>query len=314
VVVHPRPAPAESPPERNALRRPREIELDGTAPAIVTLHLYGSSRRAAAPAAGAGAILGDVVRRQPASILLASAAAAALALPLAGCGGDASTADASATGASASAPRAVERLVHHPRPVDPSAGVPVDRGGGSRASAAGDGGFRAPVTASGHLRATSQSLPRPRSDAEIRRTLAASGIPAGDAAALTGDGLAVAPLGAPPVVQAVIQAGNQIARLPYRYGGGHATWVDTAYDCSASISFAFAAAGLIATPMASGELVRWGDAGPGRWITVYANGGHAFMTVAGLRFDTSGLIATDSRWQRAARGTAGFAVRHPPGL
>ena len=160
----------------------------------------------------------------------------------------------------------------------------------------------------------SDALPRPVSDAQIRRELAASGIPSGDRAALTPDGLAVAPLAAPPTVQAVIDAGNQIARLPYRYGGGHATWIDTAYDCSASISFAFAAAGLVSAPMVSGELAQWGDPGPGRWITVFANGGHTFMYVAGLRFDTGGLSATGSRWQGTMRSTAGFAVRHPPGL
>jgi cell wall-associated NlpC family hydrolase len=230
----------------------------------------------------------------PATLL----AALALSFATAGCG------DAARSGAAArptSAPQAVDRLRPHPRAVDPSAGVPAGRGGvyGFRAAASG---------------ATSRSLPRPRSDAEIRRELAASGIPSGATAALTSDGLAVAPLGAPAAVQAVVQAGNQIARLPYRYGGGHATWVDTAYDCSASISFAFAAAGLISAPMVSGDLARWGAPGPGRWITVYANGGHTFMFVAGLRFDTGGLSATGSRWQATSRSTAGFAVRHPVGL
>jgi cell wall-associated NlpC family hydrolase len=233
------------------------------------------------------------------------AVALAAAVALAGCGGGEPSAGAAAV-PPASAPQAVDRLVHHPHAVDPSAGVPAGSSGVSE--------LRAPVTASGHLRTTSRPLPRPRSDAEIRRELAASGIPSGSAAALTGDGLAVAPLGAPPVVQAVIQAGNQIARLPYRYGGGHSTWVDTAYDCSASISFAFAAAGMVSAPMVSGELAHWGDPGPGRWITVYANGGHTFMFVAGLRFDTGGLSATGSRWQGTTRSTAGFAVRHPPGL
>jgi cell wall-associated NlpC family hydrolase len=201
-------------------------------------------------------------------------------------------------GGAASAPQAVDRLARHPRLVDPSAGVVAGEPAPASTPAAGDGG----------------ALPQPQSDAEIRRELAASGIPAGDRAALTHDGLAVAPLAAPSTVQTVIEAGNQIARLPYRYGGGHQTWVDTAYDCSASISFAFAAAGLISAPMVSGELASWGDPGPGRWITVFANGGHTFMEVAGLRFDTGGLRATGSRWQAAPRPTAGFAVRHPPGL
>ncbi|MBS1869964.1 MAG: hypothetical protein JSS99_09895 [Actinobacteria bacterium] len=216
-----------------------------------------------------------------------------LAGALSGCGGD-GAARAGAAARPASAPQAVDRLVPHPRAVDPSVGVPVGH--------------------SGVVAQQSASLPRPQSDAEIRRELAASGIPSGDAAALTADGLAVAPLGAPPVVQAVIQAGNQIARLPYRYGGGHATWIDTAYDCSASISFAFAAAGLISAPMVSGQLAQWGAPGPGRWITVFANGGHTFMYVAGLRFDTGGLAATGSRWQATTRPSAGFAERHPVGL
>lgn len=239
------------------------------------------------------------MRRKLARISLAIVSAAAIAAPLAGCGDGAPSAGAAA--APASAPQAVDRLAHHPRAVDPSAGVPVGASG-------------VVADASGSAAATSASLPQPQSDAEIRRELAASGISSGDRASLTADGLAVAPLDAPPVVQAVIQAGNQIARLPYRYGGGHATWIDTAYDCSASISFAFAAAGLINAPMVSGDLAHWGDPGPGRWITVFANGGHTFMYVAGLRFDTGGLRATGSRWQATSRSTVGFAERHPPGL
>ncbi|HZV75180.1 MAG TPA: hypothetical protein VFF79_15820 [Conexibacter sp.] len=232
------------------------------------------------------------MHRQLASIALVTALAVALAVPLVGCGDSASPAGAAAP--PVNAPQAVDRLARHPRAVDPSAGVPAGQSGVVASEAVG--------------------LPQPRSDAEIRRELAASGIPSGNAASLTGAGLAVAPLAAPPAVQAVIQAGNQIARLPYRYGGGHATWIDTAYDCSASISYAFAAAGLVSAPMVSGDLARWGDPGPGRWITVFANGGHTFMFVAGLRFDTGGLRATGSRWQATSRGTAGFAERHPPGL
>jgi len=228
--------------------------------------------------------------RRLAPLLLALAAAGVVGTS--GCGGGDASAGAPASGAIA--PQAVDKLRPHPRAIDPSAGVPAGH--------------------SGVLARESAALPKPRTDAEIRRELAASGIPSGATAALTHDGLAVAPLDAPPTVQAVIQAGNQIARLPYRYGGGHATWVDTAYDCSASISFAFAAAGLISTPMVSGQLAQWGEPGPGRWITVYANGGHTFMFVAGLRFDTSGLTATGSRWQASTRPVAGFAVRHPVGL
>ncbi len=140
-----------------------------------------------------------------------------------------------------------------------------------------------------------------------------------DTATLTSGGRASIPPGAPRAVGAIITAANQVATRPYVYGGGHGrlageTFIDTAYDCSGSISFAFASAGLVDRPMVSGDLARWGKPGPGKWVTIYANGGHVFMTVGGLRFDTSGLKESGSRWQTARRGTAGFTVRHPPGL
>ena len=140
-----------------------------------------------------------------------------------------------------------------------------------------------------------------------------------DAATLTRDGQATVPPGAPTRVARIIRGANEVARKPYVYGGGHGrfaneTWIDTAYDCSGSISFALATGGLADAPMDSGTLARWGRPGPGRWVTIYANAGHAFMTVAGLRFDTSGRRETGSRWQTAPRGPAGFTVRHPPGL
>jgi hypothetical protein len=129
------------------------------------------------------------------------------------------------------------------------------------------------------------------------------------------DGTAVAPLSAPAVVAAVIQGGNEIARTPYKWGGGHGAWADNGYDCSGSVSFALAGAGLLGQPLTSGALMKWGAPGPGRWITVYANGGHTFMVVAGLRFDTSGRSGpVGTRWQPALRSTAGFVARHPAGL
>jgi peptidoglycan hydrolase CwlO-like protein len=127
-------------------------------------------------------------------------------------------------------------------------------------------------------------------------------------------GQAQAPAGAPQAVQLVIAAGNAIAGLPYLYGGGHAGFKDTAYDCSGSISYALAAAGLVSSPMASGPFMTWGESGPGKWITVYANAGHAFMVVAGWRFDTTALRSGGTRWTRSMRPTGGFAARHPPGL
>jgi hypothetical protein len=115
-------------------------------------------------------------------------------------------------------------------------------------------------------------------------------------------------------VARVILAGNQIAKFPYKWGGGHGAWRDNGYDCSGSVSFALAGAGLLDAPMTSGNFVDYGEAGAGQWITIYANGGHIFMIVAGLRFDTSGQGRAGTRWQEAPRPTGGFAVRHPPGL
>ena len=128
------------------------------------------------------------------------------------------------------------------------------------------------------------------------------------------DGFAVVPILAPPIVQQVIIAGNKIAKTPYIYGGGHGKWEDAGYDCSGSVSYALHGAGLLETAMPSGNFMDWGDPGPGEWVTIYANGGHAYMVVAGLRFDTSGRSKTGSRWQEDDRSPSGFEVRHPEGF
>jgi hypothetical protein len=141
------------------------------------------------------------------------------------------------------------------------------------------------------------ALARPLTNEQVRAQLARSGMSANaDQATLTPNGLAVAPPGAPAQVQAIINAGNEIARLPYRYAGGHLTYQDTAYDCSGSISYVLAASHLLDTTVDSTELETWGKAGPGKWVTVFANAGHTFMYVAGLRFDTVALAETGSRW------------------
>ncbi|MCW3022846.1 MAG: hypothetical protein JWR30_2168 [Conexibacter sp.] len=146
-------------------------------------------------------------------------------------------------------------------------------------------------------------------------TTAPAGTPAVTAGATVGpDGLAVVPAGAPAPVAAVIAAGNQIAKLAYKYGGGHQDFADTAYDCSGSVSFALHGAGLLDATLDSTGLGRWGQAGPGAWLTIYANKTHTYLIVAGLRFDTSGQRAAGSRWQAAPRSARGFKVRHPLGL
>ncbi|MGZ4174095.1 MAG: hypothetical protein ACXVQR_06415 [Solirubrobacteraceae bacterium] len=193
----------------------------------------------------------------------------------------------------------------HPQAIDPVAGA------GAPASAASDPNQPAAVSVD-----SSGPLAQPVSDAVIRQELAKSGLTANsETAQLTPDGLAIAPANAPPQVQAVIAAGNEIARLPYRFGGGHGTFVDTAYDCSGSLSFAFAAAGILNRTMTSGELMSWGLPGRGKWITVFANNGHTFAYVAGLRVDTVARAVTGSRWSNtSATERDQFAARHPPGL
>ena len=127
-------------------------------------------------------------------------------------------------------------------------------------------------------------------------------------------GVAYAPPDAPSAVVRAIRAANKLQNKPYRYGGGHASFVDTAYDCSGTVSFALHGAGLLKAPLASGGLMRWGRAHRGRWITVYSNSGHAYMVIAGLRLDTSGTGGSGPRWQTAQRSSAGFVARHPAGL
>jgi cell wall-associated NlpC family hydrolase len=134
-------------------------------------------------------------------------------------------------------------------------------------------------------------------------------------ATLTADGHAIAPAGAPPEVQSVIDAANRIVGKPYRYGGGHGSWNDSGYDCSGSVSYALHGAGFVSRPMTSGEYESFGGAGRGTWITTYANGGHVFMVVAGLRFDTGWNNAGHGpRWSSEMRPSDGFVVRHPRGF
>jgi cell wall-associated NlpC family hydrolase len=155
----------------------------------------------------------------------------------------------------------------------------------------------------------------PASSATRRRGDAPSAINGGTKTATALDnGVALPPLEAPAEVLKIIEAGNAIARTPYKWGGGHGRFVDTGYDCSGSVSFALYAAGLIAGPSDSSGLMHWGKAGKGKWVTIYANPGHVFMEVAGIRFDTSGARQTGSRWQNDLRGGAGYVARHPSGL
>ncbi|HWI74773.1 MAG TPA: hypothetical protein VNT55_22620 [Baekduia sp.] len=156
--------------------------------------------------------------------------------------------------------------------------------------------------------------------ADLRSAYGGTGGDDLDQAAIDGAGLAIIPDTAPPKLVALMHAANDVARKPYVYGGGHGRiageiWTDSAYDCSGSVSYALASAGYLKGPETSGTLMTFGKPGPGKWVTIYANAGHTFMVVAGLRFDTSGRQNTGTRWQPAnARSYAGFTVRHPVGL
>ena len=131
-------------------------------------------------------------------------------------------------------------------------------------------------------------------------------------------GVAYAPEKAPEAVKRAIWAANQLRAKPYRYGGGHASFLDGGYDCSGTVSYALAAAGLLRSPLSSNELTRFGDRGRGKWITVYARNGHAFAVIAGLRLDTTAWNTRSNReaprWQLTFRPPHGFEPRHPAGL
>ena len=159
--------------------------------------------------------------------------------------------------------------------------------------------------------------PRAQSDRDRRRVVTHSrpDEPAVDPA----NGLAAAPLDAPPEVQNAIWAANTIIGLPYVYGGGHRPASSArGYDCSGTVSFALHGANLLRAPLDSGSFMRWGLAGKGDWFTVYTNPGHAFAVIAGLRLDTSaagdrgGLRGP--RWRPVLRSTRGFKARHPLGF
>jgi peptidoglycan hydrolase-like protein with peptidoglycan-binding domain len=112
----------------------------------------------------------------------------------------------------------------------------------------------------------------------------------------------------------LISAANRIADKPYKFGGGHRRFDDSGYDCSGSLSYALHGAGLLTYALDSAGFMRYGEPGPGRHVTIYANPSHAFMVVDGRRYDTSAIRETGSRWTSTRRSTDGFVVRHPPGL
>jgi hypothetical protein len=128
------------------------------------------------------------------------------------------------------------------------------------------------------------------------------------------NGKAIPPRSAPMRVKKVIWAANRIEEKPYRYGGGHARWNDTGYDCSGAVSYALRGGRFLRSPMPSGSFMSWGKRGLGKWITVFAHGGHAYAVIAGLRWDTSMTPGSGPGWSKQMRSSAGFVARHPKGF
>jgi peptidoglycan hydrolase-like protein with peptidoglycan-binding domain len=150
-----------------------------------------------------------------------------------------------------------------------------------------------------------------------------SDVPTGKAT-INPDGTATAPAGAPAVVQSVVAAANSIINTSYCIGGGHGQWQSSCYDCSGSVSFALHGGGLLSSPEDSSGLMSYGAPGPGKWITIYSNPGHAFVVIAGIAFDTADYggpnipAGTGPRWRSNPLGNladgGGYVVRHPPGM
>ena len=141
----------------------------------------------------------------------------------------------------------------------------------------------------------------------------------GSVAKLKKNGRAIAPADAPQQVIDAIAAANRIRKKPYIYGGGHKSFTAKGYDCSGAVSYVLNAAGLLDSPLPSGSLMKWGEPGKGAWISVYANAGHAYAVIAGLRWDTSAVNepinnGSGPRWRATKRSAKGYTVRHVGGL
>jgi peptidoglycan hydrolase CwlO-like protein len=153
-----------------------------------------------------------------------------------------------------------------------------------------------------------------RKERQIQTDLSNIPAPAGNAT-LDSDGDAIPPSNAPLAVRAVIEAANQIDDLPYIWGGGHGSFTASGYDCSGAVSYALHGGGFLSSPLDSTGFEIWGEPGGGNWITVFANSGHAWAYIAGLRWDTGGPGGGNGpRWSTVMRDDASsFVARHPPG-
>jgi hypothetical protein len=252
-------------------------------------------------------------RTWPGSLLVS---ACLIAAALAGCGGGS---EKPALIAEVPPPRGRSRIAEErpPRPRPPYDVAPAPRRSPKRttdppapeaeASAASGGGDPASIPPASAGTNGSLKPPAGGGEAITPRTMEAL-------ASQTGGRSAVPP-SAPRRIKAAISAANQIIGRPYIWGGGHDSWYSRGYDCSGAVSYALAGGGFLQTPLDSGQLMRWGAPGRGRWLTVYANAGHAYAVIAGLRWDTVGdARGSGPRWHPALPYPAGFVARHPPGF
>jgi cell wall-associated NlpC family hydrolase len=187
---------------------------------------------------------------------------------------------------------------------------------------ADSGGVSSSTSYSGEVVET-PSIPATTAETEVPGVSEPSGVPTPPPGGPTVPGAlatmrgtrALAPASAPTAVKRVIAAANRIRTTPYVWGGGHLRWVSAGYDCSGAVSYALHGGKLLEAPLVSGSFATWGEAGPGKWITIYANKAHVYMVVAGLRFDTGGDTPgeTGPRWHAEPPYPKGFVVRHPVG-
>jgi cell wall-associated NlpC family hydrolase len=261
------------------------------------------------------------------------------AVALAACGEAAVGSGAGTTGAASSTRASGSSDPAKDPPADPAGKAPADGGSSGAVKEVADPLEQESYPAPASVRHASAATPTKAgeaivaagapSNAEIRgelkqmqalersarhtQQLRMTPVPGGES--IGGNGTIPIPSGVPEVIQKVIAGANEIADFPYVYGGGHASFVDNAYDCSGSVSYALAAGGLLGAPETSGQLESWGAPGPGRYITVYANAGHTYMYVDGILYDTAGRSGVyASRWQVGSVDNSGYVVRHWPGL
>jgi cell wall-associated NlpC family hydrolase len=172
-----------------------------------------------------------------------------------------------------------------------------------------------PVTGMPAASAGSNGSYEPPSPAERKRVYSATHPVGGVESALLLNRTALAPASAPDPVRQMISAANLIVDQPYRWGGGHGSWQSKGYDCSGAVSYALAGAGLLQTPITSGQFMNYGIPGRGRWLTIYANPNHVYAVIAGLRWDTVGdAHGSGPRWHPLDAYPEGFVARHLPGL